>query len=426
MASLEQYLNNKIYNILIVGDGDFSFTLSFCNKLKFSNSKQFPLLLYLKNYYGDIQELNVNIISTSYDNKLELIQKYPNSVSTLKKINLLNNISNKQSKKEKKLKSELKDVLINLKIMIKHKIDATQISHLSSSISSTSFDLIIFNHPHLGFEDLKRNSSLLMHVLFEFNKLINNDGMIWISLIEGQFNNWNVNQKMKKNKLCKQLKLLSSFLFYDKYYFGYTTRRHQSNKTFRNNLKSINYIFIKSNFEKYHPFQKYIQLINESINKCLKFNQINHNQNDKQFKCNKCNKKFIQQRSLKTHQKFCLLRMNENNDKQKNNNLYKCNQCNKEFKYLIDIQQHNIAKHNKLNKNMEINDIENEEEKKNESQIIMNIKCVLCDRSFENEIHHKQWITPGNFNVMNKCNKCYKQFLFKRDLEQHYNTCITK
>eukprot|EP01084_Bolivina_argentea_P197043 337723_1 len=442
MASALHQCDNTNFNVLILGDGDFSFTSAFCEKLKFCNGSQFPLLLYLKQQYNNNTDtINVNIISTSFDDRTTLIQKYPNSESILKKLNLLNNPSNKQIKKEKKLKFKSKDVLIHLKLIIKHQIDATNLSIFYNN-TKTIFDLIIFNHPHLGFEHVYRNSSLLMHILFECNKIINKQSIIWITLIENQFEHWNVSKRMKQNDLNKQLTVLCSFLFFDKYYPGYVTKRHQSNKSFRRNrpskrqqndnqkqqIQSYNFIFVSNKCEQ-HPFKKYVSLMKESINECIKFTQINTSFESNNICCKQCGKIFMEKRSLISHMKSkqCL------NDKN-NNSVYKCDKCNnKEFNTLKDFEQHNIAKHKGINKNIKPDWYEKDEQKKQEENnngMKETIECNLCDKIFENEIQHKQWITPGIVNPMEmmiteyKCNHCCKIFTFHRDLLQHSNICF--
>ncbi|MCP4115655.1 MAG: DUF2431 domain-containing protein [Desulfobacteraceae bacterium] len=183
--------------------------------------------------------------------------------------------------------------------------------------TKTIFDLIIFNHPHLGFEHIHRNASLLMHVLFECNKIINKQSFIWITLIENQFEHWNISERIKQNNLNKNLTVLCSFLFFDQYYPGYITKRHQSNKSFRRNrpskrqqndnqkqeTQSINFIFVSIKC-KQHPFQKYVCLMKDSINKCIKLTQMNNNcDKNNDICCEKCGKIFMEKRSLISHMK---------------------------------------------------------------------------------------------------------------------------
>jgi len=88
-----------------------------------------------------------------------------------------------------------------------HNVDATQLqNHFDST---TLFDDIIFNFPHLGIEDLKRHRSFLSHILFRFvntsihnvhiifaylcfsaKKRLKSNGFITIALAETQGHGW--------------------------------------------------------------------------------------------------------------------------------------------------------------------------------------------------------------------------------------------
>merc|ERR1711971_819677 len=102
---------------------------------------------------------------------------------------------------------------------------------LSTFHQRDKFNLIIFNHPHLGIEDVKRNASLVMHVLGECHKIISKGSQIWITLLEHQWQIWDIARRLKTSGL--ELALSGSFSFFDGYYPGYTTKRHQSGRSFR-------------------------------------------------------------------------------------------------------------------------------------------------------------------------------------------------
>eukprot|EP01083_Nonionella_stella_P013080 36903_1 len=429
-----QCLPKSDLNILILGDGDFSFTLAFTQKLKFSNNTQFPFLLYLKQKYSEsMNQLTINLISTSFDDHAVLTQKYPHSHTILKQLNLLTHehISNKQIKKEKRIKFGSKDILIHFKIIIKHGIDATDLS----IFYDTTFDLIIFNHPHLGFEHIHRNASLFMHILSECNKIVHKDAQMWITLLQHQYESWNISTKMKQNKSLQSLRLLSSFLFVDSYYSGYCTKRHQSNKSFRRNrpskrkendnqkqeTQSVTFVFVKTTA---HPFTEYVSLMKQSIQQCIR-SEANNTEREL-LSCVQCGKTFDEKRSLISHQKSTA---NCGNQMEQ----FKCDECEKMFQSLQDLKQHYNAKHVAINKNIKPDWYQKDEEKthKHNHDIEKRFCCTLCDKTFGNETQHKQWITPGIMDPMHtqqsqiyKCSSCNKQFTFKRDMLQHSNVCL--
>lgn len=111
-------------NVLILGDGNFSFSLALC---KFNDSlpkdKQFA------------------IIATSFDDRESLLSKYPETRSAIQ-------------------------MMINkFGCDVRHGINATR--HLLGQLQrSTPFGHIVFNYPHLGVEDSYLHSHLLGHIFF--------------------------------------------------------------------------------------------------------------------------------------------------------------------------------------------------------------------------------------------------------------------
>jgi hypothetical protein len=110
-------------SILILGDGNFSFTLSLHNLIRQSLSQY-------------------HITATSYDSRDAILAKYHESYRIL---NILDSY---------------KDGLV-----ICHGVDATQSLALQLQTNRTKFDEIIFNFPHLGVENCLLHSYLLGHTL---------------------------------------------------------------------------------------------------------------------------------------------------------------------------------------------------------------------------------------------------------------------
>eukprot|EP00978_Attheya_sp_CCMP212_P038362 scaffold189287_cov26-Attheya_sp.AAC.1 len=111
----EQERKKERLDILTVGDGDLTFTLA------------------LVRAYGTHQ-LNV-VGSTLLEDEVALVETYPNSKQVLEE-------------------------LTSLGVVVKFGMDATRLDQLQCSSSSTTtttppqllFDIIFFNHPHLGWE----------------------------------------------------------------------------------------------------------------------------------------------------------------------------------------------------------------------------------------------------------------------------------
>ena len=110
--------------ILLLGEGNFTFTQDLAE-------------LLVK--YSSLQ----SIVATSFDNRSQLTEKYPTIEKTLRCLKTFN------------------------KVQVFHEIDATKrLEPQLVSCPNEFFDHIIFNFPHLGYEDCKAHSSLIGHILY--------------------------------------------------------------------------------------------------------------------------------------------------------------------------------------------------------------------------------------------------------------------
>ncbi len=128
--------------VLILGDGDFSFSLSMLKQLQITvQQPKFDLL--------GCETLLYELFTSSFDSEEEIRKKYPES----------NHILNELRKD--------KNATVN------HDVDATKLEHcqvlqdrlVSRGEIKNCFTDIIFNFPHLGKEDCIAHSSLLAHVM---------------------------------------------------------------------------------------------------------------------------------------------------------------------------------------------------------------------------------------------------------------------
>ena len=118
-------------HVLLLGEGNFSFS-------------QDILKILIEHPPKD--EIR-SIVATSFDTRSEVLEKYSNSEKTLNGLNT----------------NEIVTVL--------HGIDATKelkAQLMNTPSEMTSFDHVIFNFPHLGYEDLKAHSSLIAHILYRY------------------------------------------------------------------------------------------------------------------------------------------------------------------------------------------------------------------------------------------------------------------
>ena len=115
-------------SLLLLGEGDFSFSRDLCQLLCNSEVSGDPL----------------SVVTTSFDDRIELQKKYSNIGSTLSNLESYRNVQ------------------------VIHGIDSTK--NIKSQLivrfcKTLNFDHVVFNFPHLGYEDLKAHSSLIAHIL---------------------------------------------------------------------------------------------------------------------------------------------------------------------------------------------------------------------------------------------------------------------
>ncbi|XP_057433212.1 uncharacterized protein LOC130726023 [Lotus japonicus] len=174
------------HQILLVGDGDFSFSLC------------------LANAFGSA----ANIVATSLDSYDDVTRKYKQAKSNL-------------------------DQLQKLGACLLHGVDATKMK-LHSDLKMRRFDQIIFNFPHAGFYGKEDNLLMIkMHkdLVFGFFKnascMLRANGEIHVNhKTTTPFNNWNI------EKLAMQsfLTLIECSDFKKEDYPGYNNKRGDSNR----------------------------------------------------------------------------------------------------------------------------------------------------------------------------------------------------
>jgi hypothetical protein len=117
--------------ILLLGEGDFSFSYDLCEVISQVDSR------------CDI----ASVVATSFDERTDLLKKYSSVEKHLDRLSR------------------------SCKFQVIHGVDATKslgIQLTDAICQSLVFDHIVFNFPHLGYEDMKVHSSLIAHILYRF------------------------------------------------------------------------------------------------------------------------------------------------------------------------------------------------------------------------------------------------------------------
>jgi len=136
--------------ILVLGDGDFSFSATLITALfKLPDFKSFSFVV------------------TSFDDHDEVCSKYSETNSILMGFSKFDNV------------------------VVKHGVDATvSLAELLTAGKVSDFTDIIFNFPHLGVENAKLHSSLISHFLHHARQVLHTDGVVYLSLAFAQAERW--------------------------------------------------------------------------------------------------------------------------------------------------------------------------------------------------------------------------------------------
>lgn len=139
-------LIKPVHRVLLLGEGNFSYALA-----------RARLHLGLKEISKKKLKQNkckakskLHLIATSFDTREEVISKYPESLQILEKLFKLGEV----------------DPSNLLQVNTVHRVDATRISQtLAYASLLADLDEITFCHPHIGSENIQKNSALVAHFL---------------------------------------------------------------------------------------------------------------------------------------------------------------------------------------------------------------------------------------------------------------------
>lgn len=335
------------HKILILGDGNFSFSLAFYEKNK-----------------NDI----IHLTASSFDSEDQVVQKYPESISILAKLRELPQVE------------------------IQHQINACDLSRLSRD----SFDIIIFNHPHCGVEDVLRHRMLLSHFFFAAKRRLKTfESEIRLTLAMDQPERWEIEKRASDNGLY----LKDSKLFDDSDYPGYERKRHQNGKSFHRILlhgqrlqqQSREFIYTQTEPSSKIEMIQLPQVDDVALKQC-------------------CGKSFHTEQGWRTHQHM----MHSSKTAGFEVQMLKCKACDREFRGQDAVNQHVTSKHGSDN------DIQPDWTVKDEPETKTDVICPICHYP-ASKVHEKQ-LEPEEV-IESKCTSCGKRFVADRDRRQHENYC---
>ena len=100
------------------------------------------------------------------------------------------------------------------------------------SYTSSLFDFIIFNFPHLGVEDSIQHSSLLAHFFYSVRPLMHSKSIIHLSLTRGQSERWRLTEMAER----VGMDVIGCSPLIEAAWPGYEWKRHQGGQSFRSRV----------------------------------------------------------------------------------------------------------------------------------------------------------------------------------------------
>ena len=446
MTGLVTRTGAAVVRVLILGDGDCTFSASLSTALQKSDLSGSPLRRY-------------ELVATCFDSEEEVLLKYPFSIKAIQALRALPLPTTSTENVEGRLLFE-----VNATASLESLTQADD-KHREG------FQHIIFNFPHIGEEHCHLHAALLKHVLYRANEVLQDEGCIHISLADGQAASWRLHGAASEQKLH----VVKEISFQQEQWPGYETRRHQSGKSFNSRVDSSVSYLLKRESSLYRDCDDIFTFAmsshklspsddanglgnNEAQLKARKLDEEytgsmwnkneNRNRNKKRkivedtqhlievvsetspciYRCKKCRKTFSILRGVQTHiyQMHILVDTDgsegaicANVDKR-----YYCDECDgREFPNEEALKQHQRAKHSGIKPFIKY--------LKPKSIYEGNFHCNVCGMGFNTEqecvTHMTNGITPSSLKDSAekelKCELCNKRFRDQRALIQHGMSC---
>ena len=347
--------------ILLLGEGDFSFTFALDRQLCEGRLEAVSQLL---NATSLTTSDRVDLIATSLDSKQEVLNKYPSFAFAVRKCEY---------------------------VSVHHGVNALDGESLKLIVPDP--DVIVWNHPHLGYEDCDRHFQLLVHFFHEMKSVFSS--RIILSCLADQVTRWRV---IEAGTRCGY-RPTAAWGLNETDFPGYACKRNLSGDSFKSARARSNWssASLSSHFIRF-------ELQGEAIDISQYFSSVSQEfpPEVESIQCAVCRKSFGSEQGLRTHRRQVHeLRLYKSAE-------VACGDCGKLFASIDALDLHSRNAHGGL-------DVRSSSSKRPR---LGDDSCSVCG---SREVNHLAEFGRNRIFEIKKCSHCDKEFKSERALNQHLN-----
>eukprot|EP00397_Hematodinium_sp_SG-2012_P012719 GEMP01012897.1.p2 GENE.GEMP01012897.1~~GEMP01012897.1.p2 ORF type:complete len:398 (+),score=67.99 GEMP01012897.1:190-1383(+) len=391
---------------LLLGEGNFSFAHAAANLIKKQDPRVFE-------FFEIPNGESLFLSCSSFDGPREmLLGKYPESVPLFQRLERHDNIE------------------------IVHHVNAWDTETYPKSRGRWS--RILWNHPHLGVENFKLHRFLMSHLFYTTAQVLEDDGIILVTLVKGQAQRWDLKGSAQKHGLV----LIKAKPFVQSDYDGYAAKRNCHAKSFKSQnvkehhqsaMQSYTFCFAKGALSPAIYGTDYTEPagVEDELDAHEENRPAACLETIKVFRCQPCNKAFATAQGLRTHQRQVHELDKYDKFTDRTTATLSCETCDRVFHDEEARLQHKLSKHGKVRDGLLDHLFPCEETKRAHQEGREGFTaCEICGQSVPDGWgmeQHKEALKPL-LGLEARCMRegCGKTFLEYRALIQHTAHCITR